>query len=51
MLPKEYRRYFDSDSFICDCKMDGRGHSLAKYDGHEHEQTVNGTTYYLYRIN
>lgn len=51
MLPEQYKNYFDSDSFICDCKMDGRGHSLAKYDGREHEQIVNGTTYYLYRIN
>jgi hypothetical protein len=30
---------------------DGRGNSLAGYDGEENEETVNGTTYYIYRTN
>lgn len=50
-IPKAYRNYFDDEGFKQDCKIDGRGHSLARYDGHEQEQEVNGTTYYLYRQN
>lgn len=30
---------------------DGRGPSLALYDGEENEQDVDGTTYYIYRTN
>lgn len=50
-IPEAYRNYFDDESFKRDCKYDGRGQSLAKYDGHECYQDVNGTTYYLYRQN
>lgn len=50
-IPDAYRFYFDDKSYKRDCKYDGRGHSLARYDGHECEQEVNGTTYYLYRQN
>lgn len=31
--------------------MDGRGSLLSSYDGSEEEETVNGTTYYIYRTN
>jgi len=50
-IPEAYRNYFDDKGYKKDCKVDGRGHSLARYDGHECEQEVNGTTYYLYRQN
>lgn len=48
-LPENMKRYFDDDAWKRDAKMDGRGHSLSSYDGNEYDQTVNGTTYYLYR--
>lgn len=50
-LPKNLRYYFDSEKWKKDASFDGRGHSLASYDGEEHEEKVNGTTYYIYRIN
>lgn len=30
---------------------DGRGHFMSSYDGNENEETINGTTYYIYRQN
>lgn len=42
---------FDEEMWKRDAKMDGRGHSLSRYDGHENEEVVNGTTYYIYRQN
>ena len=39
------------DAWKRDARMDGRGHSLSSYDGHENEETVEGTTFYIYRIN
>jgi hypothetical protein len=42
---------FDEEMWKRDAKMDGRGHSLSRYDGHEHEETVNGETFYIYRQN
>ena len=50
-IHQAYRYYFDKEKWKNDAKYDGRGHSLARYDGHEQEQEVNGTTYYLYRQN
>lgn len=50
-LPKHLHYYFDSEKWKKDARFDGRGHSLASYDGEEHEEEVNGTTYYIYRIN
>lgn len=50
-IPKQYRYYFDDDSFKRDCKHDGRGHSLASYDGEEHEERVGEIYYYIYRTN
>lgn len=50
-IPKYYQNYFDSEKFKQDCKFNGRGHSLAGYDGYENTQNVNGTTYYIYRTN
>lgn len=42
----------DIDGFIqAAIGADGRGHFMSSYDGCENEETVNGTTYYIYRIN
>jgi hypothetical protein len=30
---------------------DGRGHFMSSYDGNEDEETVNGETFYIYRLN
>ena len=48
-IPKHLQRYFDSELFISDTLSEGRGHILADSDDYEREQTINGTTYYLYR--
>jgi len=50
-LPESLQNYFDNESFIKDCKMDGRGHSLSSYDGNELEQVVVDTSYFIYRQN
>lgn len=50
-MPEHLQNYFDNEAWKRDARMDGRGHSLASYDGAENEQEVEGTTYYLYRIN
>jgi hypothetical protein len=42
----------DFDSFVEEAiRADGRGHFMSSYDGNENEEEVNGTTYYIYRIN
>jgi hypothetical protein len=42
----------DMDGFIEDAiGADGRGHFLSSYDGHENEETVEGITFYIYRLN
>lgn len=43
--------HFDDEAWKRDARMDGRGHSLATYDGHEHYETVDGDEFYIYRIN
>lgn len=50
-ISEPYRNYFDDERFKNDCKLDGRGHSLALYDGNEEEQKVAGVYYYIYRQN
>lgn len=50
-LPENLRSYFDDEAWKEDARMDGRGHIISRYDGYEHEETVNGTTYYIYRQN
>lgn len=32
-------------------RLDGRGHFLSSYDGDEHEVTIKGTYYFVYRMN
>lgn len=46
-LDERYRRYFDNEAFKSDARMDGRGHSLNRYDGNEYE--VDG--FYIYQTN
>jgi len=48
-LTESAQTYFDRDSWKSGARYDGRGHALATYDGNEHEQTINGTTYFIYR--
>ena len=50
-LTGNLKDYFDEDKWKQDARYDGRGHSLSSYDGNENEEDVNGTTYYIYRIN
>lgn len=50
-LPSNMQNYFDDEAWKRDARYDGRGHSLSMYDGHENEETVNDTTYYIYRQN
>lgn len=42
---------FDEEKWKRDARMDGRGHALSTYDGCENEETVEGITFYIYRIN
>ena len=50
-MPEHLQNYFDEDAWKSDAKIDGRGHAISRYDGCEYEEEVNGTTYYIYRIN
>ena len=41
----------DLEEFVDDAiAADGRGHFISSYDGKEHEVTVDGETYYIYRL-
>ena len=41
----------DLNEFVEDAiAADGRGHFISPYDGEEHEVTVDGETYYIYRL-
>lgn len=48
-IPEHLQNYFDEDAWKDDARIDGRGHAISRYDGYEYEETVNGTTYYIYR--
>lgn len=51
-LPHAEYWSFDREGFKRDCLLnDGRGHQLSRYDGDEHEETVGGETYFIYRTN
>lgn len=50
-LPENMRFYFDDEKWKRDARFDGRGHSIARYDGYENEETVDGETFYIYRQN
>jgi len=47
-LPEAFRGYFDYEAWKRDARFDGRGHSLASYDGEELEAD-NGMV--IFRIN
>ena len=47
-IPEHLRQYFDRDGHISD-NFNDRGAQLNYYDGCEYEETVNGTTYYIYK--
>mgnify|MGYP003650801325 CR=1 FL=1 len=48
----ELERYVDREAFIQGVVDEGyRGENLSSYDGEENEEDVNGTWYYIYRIN
>jgi hypothetical protein len=49
--PEHIRDYFDTERFIRDVQLsDGRGPSLASYDGDENEEHVNGEWFFIYRL-
>ena len=48
-IPRHLQAYFDENRCIEDLLDNGRGELLSTYDGAEHEQELNGTTYYLYK--
>ena len=48
-IPEYYQRYMDENAFISDYLANDRGEIIAYYDNIEHEETVNDTTYYIYR--
>jgi len=48
-IPEGMENYFDREAWKRDARMDGRGHCIGRYDGIEYTQTVNNTTYFLYR--
>lgn len=48
-LPENARRYFDNEAWKSDARMDGRAHSLNRYDDSEEEAEINGTSYFAYR--
>lgn len=50
-LDEALQCYFDRDAWKRDAQYDGRGHYLNHYDGEEYEEVVNGTSYYIYRVN
>lgn len=42
----------DMEGFVeAAISADGRGHFMSSYEGHENEETVQGETFYIYRLN
>jgi antirestriction protein len=50
-LGSNLSNYFDYEARKRDAQFDGRGHAIASYDGNEELETIDGTTYYIYRQN
>lgn len=48
-IPNYLHQYFDAEEWKDDNSSD-RGHYLGQSDGDEHEETINGNTYYIYKI-
>ena len=50
--PAAIAPYFDRDAWKRDALLsDGRGHTLASYDGDEAEVQLDGEWFYIYRVN
>lgn len=47
-IPKHLRQYFDKNSYITN-NYNNKKTQLNYYDGCEYEESVNGTTYYIYK--
>jgi len=50
-FPSWARSYFDEEAWKRDARYDGRGHSIASYDGYENYESVLGEEFFIYRIN
>ncbi len=52
-LPENVQTYFDRESWKNDAQMDGRGHSIASYDGDENDATdpISGEKFVYFRMN
>ena len=48
-IPDYLQQYFDDEEWKSDNSSD-RGSYLGQSDGDEHEETINGNTYYIYKI-
>ena len=48
-IPDYLHKYFDDEEWKSDNGSD-RGSYLGQSDGDEHEETINGNTYYIYKI-
>ena len=48
-IPSSLQQYFDDEEWKSDNGYD-RGSYLGQSDGDEHEETINGSTYYIYKI-
>ena len=48
-IPSYLHQYFDAEGWKDDNSSD-KGHYLGQSDGDEHEETINGNTYYIYKI-
>lgn len=47
-IPSYLHKYFDDEEWKSDNSCD-RGQWLSRYSGVEHEETINGNTYYIYK--
>lgn len=51
-IPDHIRPYFDEEKWKHDARINGdRGQSLARYDGHEYDESTNEGTFYIFRCN
>ncbi len=48
-IPESVGKYFDREAWKEDARVDGRGHSLNRYDGGELYITLQGVDYFAYR--
>lgn len=52
-VPENVQNYFDRDAWKRDARMDGRGHAISSYDGHEHDakDPETGESFVVFRLN